>query len=56
MYSENIQNFFQKVRQWQSKKQENNLLQKIEKKDIRLNKSLYTYWMATLHEIDKIWE
>ena len=56
MRSEGVQHFFQKARQWQSEEQENNLLQKIEEEDMRLNEDLFARRMETSYGIDKIWE
>ena len=56
VHSEGVQHFFWKARRWRSEEQENNLLQKIEEEDIRLNEDLCARRMATSHGMDKIWE
>lgn len=48
--------FFQKACRWRSEKFEEDLLQKIEKEDVELNKELCGERMRISNGMDKIWE
>ena len=56
LHNEEVQAFFRKARRWRSEKFEKDLLQKIEKEDIKLNEELCGERMRISNGMDKIWE
>ena len=55
-HNEGVQAFFRKAPRWRSEKFEEDLLQKIEEEDIKLNEELCGERMRISNEMDKIWE